>query len=272
MNKKLVVAVAVFGVLTASCEMRADFRLELNADESGRVRVSIGLDEEFQALVDAGDEPIEDSFFGEDNPFGELPGSEQTTYEDDGFTYYEASAPFSDLNGLALLGDDADNFLNDFDIRIDENTARVSGNLDLEELTGGDLADDQLAGIGADALANIFQFHIQVDMPGQVTSSNRDRVLDDGSLEWDIPLTGNIGSLAIEAESNLKSGGGTPTWLIVLILLALAAAIAFFVMRSRRSTPQVVPDEFTADVGAPQSEAPTITELTPEPPATQPEV
>ncbi|MEE8331097.1 MAG: hypothetical protein V3R84_04935 [Acidimicrobiia bacterium] len=267
MNKKLVVAIVAFGVLTAGCEMRADFRLILDADESGQVLVSIGLDEEFQALVESSGEPIEDSFFGEDNPFGELPGAEQRTYEEDDFTFYEASVPFSDLNGLRLLGTDADNFLNDFDIEIDEDTAQVSGNIDLAELTGGDLADDQLAGIGADALANIFQFHIQIEMPGSVTSSNRDRVLDDGALEWDIPLTGDVQTLSIEAQSNLKSGGGTPAWLIVLILAALAVAIAFFVMRSRRGPPQVVAGE-TA-VAVPASDAPMVTEVDPEPPATE---
>lgn len=267
MNKKLVVAIAAFGILTAGCEMRADLRLNLEADESGQVLVSIGLDEEFQALVESSGEPIEDSFFGEDNPFGELPGATQRTYEDDDFTFYEASVPFSDLNALSLLGTDADNFLNDFDIEIDEDTAKVSGDIDLGELTGGDLADDQLAGIGADALANIFQFHIQIDMPGSVTSSNRDRVLDDGALEWDIPLTGADQSLTIEAESNLKSGGGTPAWLIVLILAALAAVIAFFVIRSKGGPPQVAADEVA--VAAPAADAPPVTEVDPEPPTTE---
>jgi hypothetical protein len=271
MNRRLLAAIAIFGLMTAACELRADLRLELNADESGNVLVTLGLDEEFQSLVEESGEPIEDSFFGQDNPFGELPGAAERTYEADGFTYYEAKVPFSDLNGLALLGTDADNPLNDFDIVFSDETARVSGSIDIGEVTGGDLADDQLAGISAESLAEIFQFHIQVLMPGEVTSQNADRQLNDGTLEWDIPLIGGVDTLTIEAESNLTSSGGVSAWVIVLVALIVVGLIVFMMTRSRSGTGPTAPPQQAAaaePATAPvtPADAPPVTELPPEPP------
>ncbi len=259
LNRRFVAALAVFGVLAAGCELRADFRLELNEDESGRVLVTFGLDEEFQALAESGGGSVEDSLFGADSPLGDLPGAEQRTYQEDDFTYYEASVPFSDLNGLRLISQgDADNFVDSFNIRITEDTARVVGNLDLGEITGGDLADDQLAGIGAEALAEIFKFHIQLELPGKVTRHNADRELDDGSLEWDIPLTGETSVLAIEAESDLTDGGGFPLWLIILIVVVILGAVLVLLARTRRRlsmTPSSAPAE--------EVPVPTVTEVIP---------
>lgn len=270
MNRRLLVAFTIFGLLTTACELRADLRLELNADESGNVLVTLGLDEEFQSLVEESGEPIQNGFFGGDNPFGVFPGAAERTYEADGFTYYEAKVPFSDLDGLALLGADADNFLNEFEIEITDEKARVSGSLDVAQITGGDLADDQLAGVSAESLAEIFQFHIQIHLPGKVTSQNADRTLNDGTLEWDIPLVGGGDTLTIEAESDLSASGGLPAWLIVLAILAVVALIAFFMMRARGNAPlpkapevgSPAPDAVTADT------APPVVELPPEPPPT----
>lgn len=264
MNRKLIAAVAVLGVLTAGCELRADLRLDLNADESGQISLLLGLDEEFQSLVELSDEPIEDSLFGADNPFGELPGAEQRTYTEGDFTYYEASLPFDDLNALALIGEDADNLVDQFGVTFDEETARVSGNLDLGEVTGGDLADDQLAGIATDAIAEFFDINVQVAMPGDVISHNADRVLDDGSLEWDIPLSGEVSTLSIVAESDLTAGsGGFPT-LIALIVLAFVGGFIFIVMRSRQSSAAPAATASPEDVPPP-----TVTEMPEIPPATE---
>jgi hypothetical protein len=271
MNRSLLIAIAIFGVLTAACELRADLRLELNADESGNVLVTLGLDEEFQSLVEESGEPIQDGFFGQDNPFGEFPGAEERTYEADGFTYYEAKVPFSNLNALALLGTDADNFLNDFDIDINDETARVTGSIDISDVTGGDLADDELAGVSAESLAEIFQFHVQIHMPGKVTSQNADRTLNDGTLEWDIPLTGGANTLVIEAESDLVSSGGVPAWLPVLAVLGVAALMGFFVMRSRAGTPlpKAPSAEPPVSAAVATDEAPPVTELPAEPPISE---
>jgi hypothetical protein len=256
-SRRFLVVVAVLGVLAAGCELRADLRLELNADESGRVLVTLGLDEEFQALVESSGESIEDSMFGEDNPFGALPNAEQRTYTAGEFTYYEGSVPFSDLNGLRVLGQsDTDSPLETFDIDYTEDDVSVRASIDLGELTGGDLADDQLAGIGADAIAEIFKFHIQVSMPGKVTSHNADRVLDDGTLEWDIPFTGAQPTLNVSARSSLDDGGGVPLWLVVLlILVGLAVVVAVVVIRGRQRPSQPLEPET-------QAAAPVVTEVT----------
>ena len=237
MNKKLLALIALLGLFASACELRADLRLELNADQSGQVVLSFGLDEEFQALIESGGESVEDSLFGEDNPFGELPDTEQRTYTEDDFTYYEATAPFTDLENLRQLGDqeEAENIVDEFNIRYTEDTASVSAEIDLGEITGGDLEDDQLAGIGADAIAQFFKIRIQVAMPGEVTRHDADRVLDDGSLEWDIPLTGGEQTLSIEAQSNLTSGGGFPGGLIAVLIIVAAALVVFLVARNRSS-------------------------------------
>lgn len=258
MNKKLLALIAILGLFASACELRADLRLELNADESGRILITFGLDEEFQALVESGGGSVEDSLFGGDNPIGEIPDAELRTYTEDDFTYYEASAPFADLTELRELGDQADgeNIVDEFNIRYTEDSALVSAAIDLGEITGGDLEDDQLAGIGAEAIAQFFKIRVQIAMPGEVTRHDADRVLDDGTLEWDIPLTGDQQALSIQAESSLTEGGGFPVGLIVLlVLLALAGVAVFVAFRMRRDRPPP-PTEVEAEIPTP-----TVTEV-----------
>ena len=139
MNRKLLLLIAVLGLLASACEARIDLRLELNADQSGVVLLTVGLDEELQDLVESSDGSVEESLFGGDNPFGELPDAEQRTYVEDDFTYYEASVPFADLEELAALGDqeEAENIVDQFDIRFTDDAASVNASIDLGEFTGG---------------------------------------------------------------------------------------------------------------------------------------
>lgn len=272
MRRRLLVLTAVLGLLLAACEAEINVRVELAADGSGTASVELGVDEEFRDLIEATGENLEDAFFeGGDDIFA-LPGAEQITFTRGDFDYVAVSLPFDDINELSSLADDAeDNPLNDLDISVDEDRAVVSGTLDLGDDTL-DTAD--LGEFDPGLIEDVFAFHIQVKMPGEVKESSADRTLEDGTLEWDIPLTGGV--VAIEAVSDPTPSSGLNAWLIALIVVAVIALIALIGWAVRRNRGTPLPEEAAlvgaaegqveATPGAPEGE----TAAAPEPPGEVP--
>lgn len=246
MRRRLLVMTAALGLLLAACEAEANVRVELEADGSGTAAVELGVDEEFRELIEASGESLEDALLEGGDEIFSLPGAEQTTFTRGDLDYIAVSLPFDDINELSSLADDAsDNPLNDLDISIDEDRAVVRGSLDLGDDTLG-AAD--LGEFDPGIIEDVFAFHIQVKMPGDVKESDADRTLEDGTLEWDIPLTGGV--VSIEAISDPSPSNGFPIWLIALIAVAVVAIILAFIWAIRRNKGMPATDE-AALVGAP---------------------
>lgn len=275
MRHRLVLLVALTALLLSACEMQASFRLELEEDGSGKALVVVGLDEEFQSLIEASGEDPEEAFFQEGSPFDEIPGGETRTYTEGDFTFYEAGAPFSDLNAYrALIANDADNPLSELSIEVTEDRAAVEGTVPLDDLTAGAEVDD-FEGFSPEALGEFFQLHIQIKMPGKVLEHNAERVLGDGTLEWDIPLVGasDLEILAVSDPSG--SDGGFPIWaILLLVILGIAAVVGLLAFLGRNRAPSASsPAEEPAPVGAVAVDEgaappPPVTDPPPDPPPT----
>lgn len=258
MRRRLLVMTAALGLLLAACEAEINVRVELEADGSGTAAVEIGVDEEFRELIEASGESLEDAFLEGGDEIFSLPGAEQVTFTRGDLDYIAVSLPFDDINDLSSLADDAsDNPLNDLDISIDEDRAVVSGSLDLGDDT---LGTADLGEFDPGIIEDVFAFHVQVKMPGDVKESDADRTLEDGTLEWDIPLTGGV--VSIEAISDPTPSSGFPIWLIVLIAAVAIVVILVLVWAIRRNRGAPASGE-AALVGAPEgpSETEAVAEL-----------
>lgn len=234
MRPRLLLLIAATMVLVSSCELQANLRLELVEDGSGMVIARFGLDDEFQELVESSGESVEDSIFEDNEILGEIPGAQQRVYEEGDFTWYEASAPFANINALDSLvaaDESGENPLAGLDIVVDEERAVVSGSIPLDDFAA---QDDEFGGIDPEALTEFFSISVQILMPGEVTSHNADRVLADGALEWDIPLFTTQAALEIEAESDPAGGGGFSIGLLIGSLAVVAALVLGGLWWSRR--------------------------------------
>jgi hypothetical protein len=246
MRRKLLAMAAALGLLLAACEAEINVRVELEADGSGTAAIEIGVDEEFRELIEASGESLEDALLEGGDEIFSLPGAEQVTFTRGDLDYIAVSLPFDDINDLSSLAEDAsDNPLNDLDISIDEDRAVVTGSLDLGDDTLG-AAD--LGEFDPGIIEDVFAFHIQVKMPGDVKESDADRTLEDGTLEWDIPLTGGV--VTIEAVSDPNPSSGIPIWLIALIALAVVVVILLLIWAIRSNRGKATTDEAVL-VGAP---------------------
>lgn len=255
MNRRVLASLAVMTLLLSACEAQVNLRVDLTADGSGQIRAEFGVDDELKSLIESGGSSFEETF--EDQGAGdllELVDARQETYTRGELTFVAQVADFDDVDALIdLASDESQGALNDLDVSIDEDRVKVTGFLELDENELGDTA-----GFDPSLLEEFFGFHVQINMPGKVSTHNADRVLEDDTLEWDVPLTG--GALDIQAESSLSSDGGLPLWLIIVLVAAVLALLAF--VASRRPGGRPTADEEPAM-------APAVSVDTEEEPATE---
>lgn len=102
-----------------------------------------------------------------------------------------------------------------------------------EGMDDEDLGDT--AGFSADMLAGMIDVTYTVRLPGEIdVERTNGQVLEDGRVQWDLPLSGSQAFLAVSATE-----GDGPSMLLLLggtglLLLAAAAAIlGFFLMRRK---------------------------------------
>ncbi len=250
--RRMMLAAALLALVAVGCKAEVNVVVDLEADGSGTVEFLSGFDDEFIELVFQGSDPADAVF--QDNDFAELENAEFDSFEEGEFTYYRITVPFTDPQEvLQAAADDVP--INTFDVTVTDDEVRVSAQTEegVSDLVGG----EDLEGFGPELLQDVLSLHIRLRMPGEVTSHNADRTLDDGTLEWDIPLTGE--GLDVQAVSDPNAGaGGVPLGLAIggAAVLAVGAGVGVYLARRRRSSepPDLLPP-VDAPVGAPPSEA-----------------
>jgi hypothetical protein len=216
MRKYLFIFMFAALVLTA-CKAESNIIIDIEEDGSATVSAEIGFDEEMLGLLSQSGGDPEDIFSEELPPDAE--GFEAYSRTDGDMTYYGFSGEIDDLenNTFLDLGQDFAADFAEFSYTTDEDTATLSASIASADIGGGlgDLPIDP-----TDITGDIFSANLIVSMPGSVVEHNADEVRNDGSLVWNIPLTGSID---VFAESN--TGSGTSAWVWWLLLGVLTIGI-----------------------------------------------
>lgn len=237
-------------MLLSACTMRALIGVEVNADESGVFEVTLAFDEELRTLLEEDSpEPIDwtdpASFEGEGSPadlLDELPeGAEITPYSEEDFEGFTVTAQFSSLEELEEIladmspeGDDA------FPLTV---TSEDGTRFELS--TEGDLfgdarpSEEETDFIPASALADLFDFQLHVQLPGEVISTNADETTSDSVMVWRLDV---MDEDPVQPGAVSEIGSSTP-WLTLLLGAILVAALAggFIFVRRRSGVPQPEP-------------------------------
>jgi hypothetical protein len=239
MARARVALVLLLVLLSSACRVRTDVGVEVKENGSGTVTVRVGLDDD--ALKKAPN-------FQQALKIDDLTAHGWTVTgpakETDGFTYVAASKPFANPDEakkifVEVSGESGP--FRDFSITRSRSFAhtkfRFSGTIDFagglesfsdsqlaQELDGKPIGDDIKAIEQRinDTLDNVFQFHVAVRLPGDVTS-NAPGQATNGAV-WE-PRLSQPGAITLEASSS-----STRWFTIVGTIAAVVSALGIIVV------------------------------------------
>ena len=256
MRKYLFIFAFAALVLTA-CRAESNIIIDIEEDGSATVSAEIGFDGEMLDLLSqTGDDPAE--LFAEELP-PEAEGFESYSRINGDMTYYGFSGSIDDLenNAFLELGDFASDFAA-FSYTTDGDEAILKASIASADVGGGlgDLPIDP-----TDITGDIFSANLIVSMPGTVVEHNADEVRSDGSLVWEIPLTGSIDVFAVS-----DTGSGTASWIwwlvIGVLVIGIIAGIAAVIV-SRKDSKKAVDAAAAAHATSAQVASPSTEPVTP---------
>lgn len=243
--------IALAGLLLSSCTMRAVVGVDVNPDGSGVFDLTVAFDEELRTLLEEDSpEPIDwtdpSSFEGTDSPadfLDELPeGATTEPYTEDDFEGFTVTAEFSSLEELEqILADASSEDEEAFPLSIVSDGERFELTTDGDLFGDTQLAEEETEFIPESMLADLFDFQLEVQLPGDIVSTNADETTDDGVMVWRLDMTSED---PVEPAAISEIGSSFP-WVIVLVAaLVLAAVVAagLLLMRNRPEPAAPAPD------------------------------
>jgi hypothetical protein len=239
--RRVAVLLGALAVLASACQVRVGTEVAVGRDGDGRLAVTIALDEELLASLDADDL---DPFAGLD----ELPEPWSVDRRaEDGGEALTFTAPFADPAGLAQRVADLQDGLDDDDpVLLDgvELAVAGDGSATFDGLAGfrppsstgfdGDgviaFDGDALEALLEDRGDEVMRVDLRVTLPGPIVDTNADEV-DGATATWQLPTTELV---------EVRAVGDPPvdrTWWVVAgaAVLGLALGVVVTGLRRRRS-------------------------------------
>src|SRR5690554_6247857 len=245
---------AVSSLLLASCTMRAVVDVDVNADGSGILEMSIAYDEELRQLIEQESaEPVDwsdpASYMDGDSPatfLEDFPeGADIAPYSDGDFLGFTVSTRFDSLEELnSLLEESQSDDEEAFPFRV---TTDGSGRFELVSdgpfFEGAALTEEEAEMMPPQMLADLFDIQLRVSLPGAIESTNADETVD-GVMVWRVdPMSSEP---VIPAAVAQASSSSPVVWLVAVAALVAVAGGVWFVRR--RSNEAAVDAVTTPDV------------------------
>ncbi|GMR01862.1 MAG: hypothetical protein BMS9Abin20_0184 [Acidimicrobiia bacterium] len=256
--RKFLFIFALLAIALSACRAESNVILTIEEDGSATVGAEMGFDQEFRDL-------LEQAGFSADDMVSRLSGSGgedlQPILRTDGdMTYFGASSSVDDLSTLDLSTEGMDffsEFFSVFSYEFDDSSARLTATVESPDFSGG---GENFPFDPSAITREVFSANVIVSMPGTVGEHNADEIRSDGTLVWNIPLTG---STTIVATS--EYGSGSNSWIFwvlggVLIVGIVAAATAMIV--SRKEAEKAVATAAAAYAASTQEAPPPVVEST----------
>ncbi len=217
--KRVAILIAVLAVLLSSCRAEVRLRLDVAEDGSGTLAAEVAINNQLRDLIDqlAGDS--ETIIAGLD--LG-LEG-DRSTSTDGEMTVFTTEVQFSDEDSIEEAA--AGNFAF-FELEMSDEGTSLEATLDLAGEV--DLSQFPVAPSAIDP--ETLEAQISVLLPGEIADHNADEVTADGRLIWTIPLDDELYMFA----NTVYPTGGFPWWLVGLLVLSAALALAVWIAAVRR--------------------------------------
>jgi hypothetical protein len=231
--RKYVLAFFGLALVLSACRIESNIIMNIEEDGSATVGAEIGFDEEMLDLVTQGGGDPSDIL-------GDLPdlggdGVEPIERVEGDMTYYGVTTNIDDLSTYDFDGFEGEAF-SEFSYEFDDSSATLAATVDATGV--GDLGGEGLGIDPAEITGDIFSARVLVAMPGTIAEHNADEVMSDGTLVWNLPLSG---SKDVFATSTFGGSSFNWIWLLVggVLLIGVIAAIAA-VMTSRKDSEKAV--------------------------------
>ena len=249
MRKNLLV-IALLALVLSACRIETNIIMNIEEDGSAEVGAEVGFDEEFMQFLEQSGGSPEDIFT--DLPQFEDGDGVATERVDGDMTYYGFISTIEDITSYDPNTDTEDAF-SSFEVSVDDSSARIEAELVATDLEG--LGGDEFPIDPSMITDEFFSANLLVSMPGEVTEHDADEVRGDGTLVWNIPLSG---SKSVNAVSDFGSSSGNLILIILLVVLAIgiiAAVVATVV--SRRESQKAVEAAAASHADAASPEPPS---------------
>lgn len=230
--RKLLPLLFLLALVATACRAEVNFAIEVLEDGSGSAFIEAGVDEELAAVLPDGTDPL-DLLAGQFD-LSNLSTSEVEPFDRDGLMFRSLRVDFEDVDTLSreFISDPATPF-RDLTVQLDDAGMSVAVTVELPDLGAAAGA----LGLPVDGAAltdnEVLASHVRMSLPGTIEMHDADRVLPNGDLEWDLPLTGGVKTLTAQTVFE----NGSFAWLPVAgagLAIALVAGVALFAGKSRR--------------------------------------
>ncbi|GMQ98528.1 MAG: hypothetical protein BMS9Abin17_1044 [Acidimicrobiia bacterium] len=214
--RKYLLIFALLAVTLAACRVESNVILDIREDGSASVGTEVGFDDEFRNIIE-GLGAVPEDMLSELPSFG---GDDVVLIQrtEDDLTFFGAMSEIEDLSSYDFEGAGEDTFAS-FSYEFDGSSARLNATVKADGLVGA--AGEDLPIDPSQITADLVSANVMVTMPGRVKEHNADEVRSDGTLVWNVSLTG---ATSISATSELGSSTGSLMWWIIGGILVLAVA------------------------------------------------
>ena len=224
--RRLIPLVAVGVVLLAGCRAEINVGMDVESTGAGTVALEVGVDDQLLTLIEGSGGSIDDLV-------GELPaGATALEPRQDGdLTVYGFTTAFSspeELDSLLAAGiQGIETQGSELQLTVEDGGATLEATFAIPDAT------EQAGELGevAGSLDEFLSASFRANLPGEIVEHNADRVLDNGDLAWDLPVTGGT----VEVQARSESGGGFPVMPVVVGIALAALGGAAIYLLSRRS-------------------------------------
>ncbi|MCL1600842.1 MAG: hypothetical protein M3112_04810 [Actinomycetia bacterium] len=232
--RKYILAFFGLALLLSACRIESNIILDINEDGSATVGAEVGFDEDMLDLVSQnGGDPADllselPNFDGEEvEPINRVEGD---------MTFFGFTTTVEDLSTYDFAGLQGETF-SEFIYESDDSSATLTATVDATGI--GDFGGGELPIDPSEITADLFSARVLVTMPGSVTEHNADEITGDGTLIWNLPLSGSVDMFA----TSTFGSNTAPFWFWVVVggilIFGTGAAIAA-VMRSRKNSEKAV--------------------------------
>jgi len=214
--RKYLLIFALMTLTLAACRVESNVLLNIRENGSASVGAEVGFDDEFRNIVE-GVGVVPEDILSELPGLGDLGAVPFQRTEGD-LTFFGAMSEIEDLSSYDFEASGMDTFT-EFSYESDESSARLTATVSADGLVGtaaGDLPIDP-----SQITADLVSANVIVTMPGQVKEHNADEVRSDGTLIWNVSLTGPT---SISASSDLGSSASSWMWWLIGSVLVLSVA------------------------------------------------
>ena len=274
--KKTVLTLALLAFLLGSCRAESITRLRIAPEGTATVISEFAFDEEALAIIGDLDDTPEDVLraLSEFIDPSALPvaaaGVEPEQFVRGDLQGIRVTIPGLDPDEVAAQLSSGDSIIDDITLSLSDGTLRMAG----RTRDVSDFERARLLSLVPGDLSEILSLVLQIEVPGEVSGHNADRVLADGLLEWDLLTAVTEGegvdvsvAAAVDPDFRFVDLEGEPfldpadpsestsstAWWVAVIPFLLAGVVSWIIIRlirRRRRLPEIegfTPSEIASD-------------------------